>query len=72
MNKYKFYVDYLTPNDAELDATETVEAYDADTAVQQIRDAYEARGEIVFRVRRVNLSIPWQTTTVYLAKGQDY
>ncbi len=64
-NRYRFEVDFLTPNDSECNNVSYVFADNIDQAIDDTRANYEQRGEIVFRIR-------WNGETIWKAKGQDW
>lgn len=68
--RFNFYVDALTSGDAEFEATESISAYSLEEAIDMLRTKYYDRGNVIFRMRQI-LDKPWNTVTVYLAKGQD-
>ena len=72
-HRFNFDIDALTSGDAEYSTSESVVAYDLDHAIDKVRDEYFDKGEVIFRIRYIPEGFkPWQSDTVYLAKGQDY
>ena len=71
--RFNFDIDALTSGDAEFSVRDSIEAYSLDQAIDEIRTRYYDQGNRIFRIRQIwNPSQPWNSTTVYLAKGQDY
>ena len=71
LKTFDFDIDALTAGDAEYATTERVEAWGLDDAVQKIRDQYEARGNLIFRIRHIISWRPFIREEVWKARGQD-